>query len=398
VALRRADAHALWVNRAALSLAGITADTPDPAGGVIVRDGRGAPTGLLIDAAADLVTCLIPPPSAQALQEMVVEEAEVMLSQGVTCVHEMATDARLLAALQNLDARQRLALRVRSFLWAADPTWAADPDAAAVVAAGPDPRPVLGVACASMLRRVGLKLFADGALGSRGARLSRPYPGGGVGVQPDSPALFADTLWLARRAGWQVAVHAIGDAAVGEVVSMLAAHQPGGGRWRVEHVQIAPDAALAQMARAGLCAAAQPLHAAHDLPWAAPLLGPHLTAIAYPWRRLWALSIPTGLGSDYPIESASVLAGLFAATQRADARAPTVTLPGSAERLTRAQALHGYTAGAAALTFDEAALGALGPGRACDLCVWDRDLTACPPSDLLGAKLLAVVINGVRVR
>jgi predicted amidohydrolase YtcJ len=379
VALKRA----LWVNSAALRRANITAQTPDPSGGHIVRDAAGQPTGLLIDAAMGFVTGLIPPPSPDALDAMVLEECARMLSEGISCVHEMATDLDLLASLRRLEAQEKLPLRVRSFLWAADPRLLS------VINAGPSAHN----AHSALLRVVGLKLFSDGALGSRGARLSVPYADGSRGVQPDSPEHMQQTIARARQLNWQMSVHAIGDAAVLDTAKLLAQYQPKGARWRIEHVQIAPWEALEMMARAGLGAAVQPIHAAHDLPWAYEMLGPSLGSVAYPWRRLKNMGLRVGFGSDHPIETPSVTAGLLAATRRR-ADAGDLPLPGFAETVTRAEALRCYGSDAAHLTFDEGFLGRLHGGFACDFSVWDRDLSACPSSALLEARCLATVVGG----
>lgn len=379
VALVRVDEHALWVNQAALRQANITADTPDPEGGAIRRDAEGTPTGFLLDNAMRLIQRFLPAPTSGELEQVILEECDALLRVGITCAHEMAVDAPLLAALQRLEASGRLPLRVRAYLLAGDDRLVGE---------------VVDPPSARRLRRAGLKLFADGALGSRGARLSRAYEDGGRGVQPDPSALFEQALSRARQGGWQVAVHAIGDAAVREVIEALVAEQPRGARWRVEHIQNARTTDIEAMARAGLCATVQPIHAAQDLPWAAPVLGEDLLPIAYPWRRLRRAGVTLGLGSDHPIESPDVRLTLLAATTRAATGRVAPALPGRHERLTRGEALDAYWRGAARLSFDEGWLGVLAPRMRCDLSVWDTDLTSCDVSALPRARCLATVVEG----
>lgn len=380
VALKRADEHALWVNTRALTLAGIDARTPDPEGGLIVRDDAGQPTGVLIDSAMRLVKSLVPPPPRELIEVVVREEAAAFLELGVTCVHEMAVDAGLLEALEALDQSSRLDLRVRAFLYAGDPH---NHTRLRLPASPPGPQ---------RLAVRGIKLFADGALGSRGARLSRPYADGGCGVRLDPPELMQAAARLAAAGGYQLAVHAIGDVALREAVDLIEAHQPGPhARWRIEHAQLVPGDALPRMARCGICAAVQPIHAAHDLPWAAPLLAERgLLEDAYRWQSLRRAGIPLALGTDHPIEDRDPRATLVAATTRAT--------PGTNERLTRAQALDACWRGAAYLTFDEPWLAALTPGHQADFAVWDTDLTSCSPQALAEARCLAVVVGGQRVR
>lgn len=380
VALRRYDEHALWVNARALELARINENTSEPTGGRILRDAHGRPTGTLVDAAMEAVEALIPPPDPEAIDALILRNARHALAHGVTCLHDMAVSAPTLASLSRLSEHKQLPLRVRAYLYAADAGLES-----AMHSAAPEPRPELFAAR-------GLKLFSDGALGSRGARLSRPYSDGSRGVQPDSDEHIARVIAIALEQGWQVAVHAIGDAAVHEMATRLAEHTPGPrARWRIEHAQLLQPHTASIMARGGLAAAVQPVHATHDLPWAQDSLPPDILTLAYPWKTLLDAGIPIGLGTDFPIEPIDPLRTLMAATLREHEGLP---LPGQAQRLTRAQALDAHWRGAAWLAFDERWLGALSPGHLCDFVVWDTDLTSAPPSAVLEAKVRAVVVDG----
>lgn len=380
VCLKRADEHAIWANAKALAIAGIGHQTPDPDGGRIVRDASGAPTGVLVDAAMKPLKACIPGLSLEARSRIVREEVAKFASVGVTCVHDMAVRAPLAEALGSLRDAEALSLRVRGYLWAGDE------DNHRRMSSPVDP------ATPTMLRFCGIKVFFDGALGSRGARLSLPYPDGRQGLQLDSDETIALAIGQAARGGWQLSAHAIGDVAVRDAVKRLGKGAPGGDhRWRVEHVQIAPPDVLKQMHQARLCAAVQPIHAVHDLPWAERLLAgllPH----AYRWRSIQRVGIRLGLGTDHPIESIDPLANLLAVTLRQDE--DSRLLPGADERLSRGDALRAYTRGSAYLAFDERWLGVLWPGYLADFAVWDTDLTSCSPTQLSAARCLAVVCNG----
>ncbi|OIP33810.1 MAG: hypothetical protein AUK47_18510 [Deltaproteobacteria bacterium CG2_30_63_29] len=373
IALTRADGHALWVNSLGLRCAGIERQTADPPGGWLGRGRDGEPNGLLVDSAMELVRAHIPPVRDAALDAMVLEEAGCFHRTGVTCVHEMVVDAQLFASLRRLEQGRTLPLRVRAFIYP-------EPDALAMLPerkVAPSPAR-LGVR--------GLKLFADGALGSGGARLST-----GGGVQPDSASRFRAVIDKAQREGWQVAVHAIGDVAVRDAVDALQVAPPGA-RWRVEHVQVAQPSELRRMAALGLCASVQPLHALSDLPWAQRTLAPELLVHAYPWRALRRAGVRFGFGSDHPIETSQAATTLWGATMRQTEAG--VQLPGEAQRLDRRDALWALTGGAASLTFDEPWLGQLWPGFRADFSVWDTDLSACTPQSLLTARCLATVVAG----
>ncbi len=369
VALIRGDAHALWANSAALAAAGLNAQCPAPPGGAILRDPDGTPSGLLLDAAMAPIQALLPRPSPTQSLAIAQDTAAQYLALGVTCVHDMATEAHLLQSLAALP------IRVRAYLIEPSPL--------------PEPTPWW-----HHCRPCGYKAFADGALGSQGAKLSWPYPDGSTGVEPTAPPQRRALYALAHHAGVQMAVHAIGDQALAQTLADFArlgvrAAQ----RWRVEHAQVIPDAllpALAQVAHVSV----QPQHAVDDLPWAQGVLAPGIEG-AYRWASLRAAGIPMGLGTDFPIASLDPRRTLFAACTR-QGRAGGPVLPGEVECLERQTALAAMTADAAALAGDDD-LGRLAPGALADFAVWDRDLARCPAAEILDAQCLAVVVNGALV-
>ena len=386
--LVRVDGHAGWANAAALAAAGITRDTPDPPGGELLRGPGGEPTGVLVDRAMELIPA--PPPSPDDLRRQLLAAQAHVLARGLTGVHEMGVSPAADAVLRDLDARGELRLRVHGY---ADQTWfegqlgERSPDP-------PDP--------AARYRLVGVKIYVDGALGSRGAALLAPYRD-----RPDHAGLLllgdAALDALCDRAlprGWQIAAHAIGDRANRAVLDAYARalHRHGGAdrRLRVEHAQILDLADIPRFAELGVVASVQPTHATSDMPWVPDRLGPDRLAGAYPWRSLLDTGAPLALGSDFPVELPDPTHGLYAAITRQDPEGapPGGWLPG--QRLSLDEAIAGFTRGAAYAVHRDPHLGRLAPGYAADLTCFAADLRALPPAQLRAAPLLATIIAGQR--
>jgi predicted amidohydrolase YtcJ len=358
--LRRVDGHAAWVNSAALRASGITAETPDPPGGLIVRDAEGAPTGVLVDNAVDrLVT---PPIPAETQAAWARAAQRRMIEVGLTGAHVMGASDAEIALWQSLDREGALAVR----LWIyAEPTSAA---AERLRATGPYGE--------GRVRVVGVKWLADGALGSRGARLLAPYVD-----QPEHLGLvISDRDALAREAvalsktGSQLAIHAIGDAAVRDALDALeAAHRASpdprvGGR--VEHAQVVDPADLPRFAALGVYASVQPTHATSDMPWAEARLGPERVRNAYAWRALRDAGAVLPLGSDMPVEAPDPAAGLWAATTRTDTQGRPDGGWMADQALTLEEAILGFTAWPARAVGEADHLGGLREGARADLSVW----------------------------
>lgn len=354
--LRRIDGHAGWANAAALRQAGITRHTPDPPGGRILRDGRGEPTGVLVDHAMELVERVIPPATAEELEQAILRAQDAVLKEGLTEVHDMGLEDASLEAYRRLDAAGRLRVRVRAF---------ADASIADRITAGPAPKRAPG----ERFALVGIKLYSDGALGSRGAALLEPYADEpdqrGLTLTP--PERLAAVARAALRRGWQVAVHAIGDRANREVLDAFerAGVKPRH-RFRVEHAQVIALADLPRFKKLGAIASMQPTHATSDMAWAEARLGPARLPGAYAWRRFTEAGVALAFGSDFPVEDASVVAGLKAAVERGNW---TVD-----QRLTLDEALRAFSAGAAFAAFEERWRGRAAVGQAADLTVFDRPL------------------------
>jgi predicted amidohydrolase YtcJ len=385
VVLERVDGHALVVNSAAMKAAGITAATGNPIGGKVERDANGNATGLFVDAATDLVRKAIPPRTPAQADEALAKAQEQLLSVGVTAVGSMSTSANDWAAFRRAGDSGRLQVRLISYMTAAD-------------AAKTNQRPTPWL-YDGRLRLVGVKLFADGALGSRGAWLKAPYSDkpDTRGLQFHSDAELLGLADAAAAAGFQIATHAIGDAANAQVVGVyeqLGRKYGRDRRWRIEHFQIADPADIPRLAPAGIIASMQPTHQTSDRLMAETRLGPNRLAGAYAWQSVLKSGAKLAFGSDFPVESPNPFPGLSAAISRQDVNGepPGGWIP--SERLTFAQALDAFTRGAAYAGFAEERIGALEPGKWADFILIDRDPTKVDPQQLARTQVLETWVAG----
>lgn len=386
--LRRVDGHAGWANAAALREAGITRGTPDPKGGQILRDASGEPTGILLDNAMQLVEDRIPKPTQAQRESWHRKGLEALRNLGFTSVCDMGGDAGTLAAYRTLAAARALPIRVFSYFdW--DPKVALSELRAA--------RP----ATLSFFQVQGVKFYFDGALGSRGARMAEPYADapGATGLWVMEPEVLGSNATVVLKAGYQVAAHAIGDAANHAAVAVLGAahHKAGGLPVRVEHAQIvAPEDAKA-FGPAGLVASVQPMHMADDHPWTPARLGPGRTDRAFPWRTFLAGGAPLVFGSDAPIADANPFRALAAAeTRQDDAGNPAGGfLP--EHQLTREEALRTYTSASAA-ALGRKDLGVLKAGAVADLLWVKAPVTSLSSSELRNVRPGRLWVNGVEAK
>jgi predicted amidohydrolase YtcJ len=389
VALSRVDGHALWVNAAALAAAGIDARTPDPAGGRILRHPDGRPSGVLLDAAEDLVLARIPPPRPGELEDEVVSALGVLSRVGLTSVHDAGTTPEVLAVLRRLAAEDRLPLRVE------------------VMLAGNGPLPELREAMAEARAAPGegrlaigaVKLFADGALGSRGAALEEDYADdpGNRGILLLEPAHLAARVRAVVAAGLQPAVHAIGDRALSITLDALEAGGPPpvvrALRPRIEHLQIVRPRHLPRLRALGAVASVQPVHCASDGPWLPARLGEGTERLrgAFAWRTLAAAGVPLAFGSDFPIEAPDPRPGLAAVEARA---APGARPFQPEEALDRTAAIAGFTRGAAWACLAEAHRGVVREGLEADLTLFQGDPAACDPDRLRQLPVTHTIVGG----
>jgi predicted amidohydrolase YtcJ len=388
--LTRVDGHAAVGNSAALKAAGVTAATAVPNGGRIERRANGQPTGLFIDNAIALVGDKVPPTSPEMMVRALEAAQDALLATGLTSVADMGTSERGWNAMHQLGELGRLKIRIMSY------------------SDGLGPLAKLGVTAPTnwmfgdRLRMGGVKLYADGALGSRGAWLKRPYAD-----RPDTRGLqFLTDAQLREQAdraagrGFQLAIHAIGDAANAQVISAyedLMKTYAGARRWRIEHVQVIDPADIPRIARAGIIASMQPTHQTSDRTMAEARLGAARLAGAYAWKTIAATGAHLAFGSDFPVESPNPFPGLAAAVSRQD---PAGQPPGGwrpEERVTLDQALAGFTREAAYAGFAEDRLGSLEPGKWADFILVDRDISAASPTDLAATQVLETWVAGKKV-
>jgi predicted amidohydrolase YtcJ len=385
VYLTRADGHAGVGNSVALRMAGISGSTAAPAGGDIPKDAKGQPTGMLIDAAQSLMIPKLPAPSADMRADAAARADRLYRSRGWTGVHNMSVAQEDLDILRAMGRDGRLGLRIDNYM---DPASAAE-----VLAAGPSQDP------SGKVRLRGIKLYADGALGSRGAALLAPYsdkPGwSGLVVTPQ--AALVDFMRKAQAANAQVAVHAIGDRgnrnALDAMAAVLGAARSDR-RWRIEHAQILSPADLPRFAAMGVIASMQPSHAIGDLYFAPERLGRERLKGAYAWKSLIESGAVVCGGSDAPVEKGDPLIEFYAACHRHAVNGFANADWGLEQAVTRAQALAMFTTKAAYAVGREAELGILAPGRRADLTVFSKDIMTVAPAEILTAQAKMTLVGG----
>lgn len=386
VALAHTSGHATWVNSRALALTGIGADTPDPPGGRIERDREsGEPTGILYETAGRLIQGALPELTDSERLEALREAIRYAQSLGVTSAHDMGVGRRTLAALRKLREQGELGLRVRVYLererldeFIAEGVRTGDGDE--LVSVG------------------GAKLLADGALGSQTALMLEPLEGQpdnyGVAVTPAEE--LGALVRKALDAGLATAVHAIGDRANREVLDVYEGIQGSDRslRLRIEHCQLLHPSDIRRFAALGIAASMQPIHATSDMHKADQLWGARSTG-AYAFRSLLNSGARLAFGSDCPVETMDVIAGIHAAVtrRRADGEPPGGWYP--EQRLSVEEAVTAYTLGPAYATGQEALVGSLSPGKLGDVAVVSRDLFAlADPMDMLTAQVDLTILGG----
>lgn len=381
VVLERVDGHAVVANSAAMKAAGITAATRSPPGGRMEN-------GLFVDSARSLIDGAIPKPTQQQMDLAFHKAQDILLGFGVTGVGSMSTSLDDWYAFRRAGDSGELQLRLMVYLLGLDPL--------KVV-----PHPTKWM-YGDRLRAVGIKFFADGALGSRGAWLKAPYSDKpdtrGLQFHSDSELLSLEDS--AAAAGFQTATHAIGDAANAQVIGVyekLSKKYGRDRRWRVEHFQIVDPVDIPRLVPAGIVASMQPTHQTSDRLMAQDRLGPGRLKGAYAWQTVEKLGIPLAFGTDFPVESPNPFPGLSAAISRQDinGQPPGGWIP--SERLSFEQALSAYTRGSAYAGFAEDRLGSLDPGKWADFILVDRDPTKINSQQLARTKVLQTWVAGKKM-
>ncbi len=391
VYLERVDGHAGWANTLALQAAGIDAKTKSPAGGRVERlAGSQQPSGVFVDAAGELVTRAIPAPRPVERDLAFSEAQKVLHSFGITAVADMGTTIEDWQAYRRAGDAGALTLRIMSY--------ASGPDAMTLIA-GSKPSPWL---YDDKLRLNGVKLYLDGALGSRGAWLKRPYADdpGNTGLPLMAPAQLRNVLVRAAQGGFQPAIHAIGDAANAEAlnaVTEIAESFPQDLRWRIEHAQIVDPADLPKFAGHGIIASMQPVHQTSDRLMAEARMGPDRLGGAYAWNTILSLGGRLVFGSDAPVESPDPFAGFATAITRMDAAGQPFGGWRPQDRVSREQAFAAFTSEAAYAGFAEGRFGRLLPGERADFVLVDRDPLLATPEEIRAINVLETWVGGRKV-
>jgi predicted amidohydrolase YtcJ len=389
VYLVRVCGHAAYVNSAALRVAGISRSTPDPAGGKILRDAGGEPTGILLDNAVTLVSKSIPPLARDEKKRLMVAAARKCLAAGLVGVHEMGIDAEDISVYEELSAAGELPFRITGYLSSDDTAIAPYLEAGPRAGRGDE-----------LFRIVGAKFYADGSLGARSAALIDDYADdpGNRGILMQTPDSLYRLMLPWREKGFQTAVHAIGDAAVREVLDVYerlgAAHPAADARPRIEHAQVVATDDVARFAKLGVVPSMQFIHCTSDMPWVEERLGAGRAAGAYAWRSLAAAGSRIPGGSDFPVESIDPFLGIYAAVTRQDlAGEPPGGWRGE-QRLTIEEAVGAFTRDAAYAAHAEEVAGSLAPGKLADFVVLSDDIFSMNPGAIPSIRVLATVLGG----
>ncbi|VVS97820.1 amidohydrolase [Erythrobacter sp. EC-HK427] len=374
--LERVDGHAGWANTLALQAGGVTAASQDPSGGRIERlPGSRAPSGVLVDAAMPMVGAQVPPPRARDREQALYNAQQLLLSYGITAMADMGTTLEDWMTIRRAGDAGWLSVRVMAY---------ADSVETMLLIGGERPTDWL---YDDMLRLNGVKLYLDGALGSRGALLKEDYEDdhGNRGLPLLTPAQLRNLMSRAALGNYQVAVHAIGDAANAEALNAieeLSADFSGDRRWRIEHAQIVDPVDIARFGQHGIIASMQPVHQTSDMFMAEARLGDDRLGGAYAWRTILNTGGTLAFGTDAPVEPVDPLAGLAVAISRANADGEPFGGWRAEEAVTREQALAAYTANAAYAGFAEGRFGTLAPGERADFVVLSADPLMSSPEQI----------------
>jgi predicted amidohydrolase YtcJ len=368
-------------------------DTQSPSDGQILRDSSGTPTGVFIDGAMGLVARAIPEPTKETVEKRILAAQKVALDAGLTGVHDAGLGRLEIEAFRDLDRAGQLRLRVYGM---ASPPAGREVEFVKHAPVTPDK--------GARFELHAIKLFVDGAMGSRGALLFEPYSDdpGNSGLSLVDPKLLESVTTEAFRHGWQVCTHAIGDKGNARTLDAYAAArralpQVADPRPRVEHAQAIRKEDLARFKSLGVIASMQPSHAVDDMRWADARLGPGRSDGAYSWRWFLEEGVPLAFGSDAPVAVIDPFYGIYCAVTRQDRAGKPEGGWHPSQRLTVEEALRAFTAGSAYAQYGEARLGTLRVGMRADLTVVDRDPFKAAPRDLLGTKVVLTVVEGESV-
>ena len=388
VFLERVDGHAVWVNTKALELAGISASTADEQGGQIIRRSSGDPTGVLVDSAMIPVEKLIQPAGRAEKKEAIKMAVDKCLSAGLTMVHDAGVHGQIIELYRELINENAFPFRIYTMISCPGG------DCAELMARGP----VVGWKDKLWVRAV--KLYSDGALGSRGAALLEPYSD-----DPDNSGRLAMSAEDLEKAimevvgkGFQPGVHSIGDKSARiliDVYEKAAKKYPGKDiRPRIEHAQVVTFEDIKRLGKLGIVAAMQPIHCTSDMKWAQHRLGPERSKYAYAWRKVLESGATLCSGTDFPVESHNPFLGLHAAVTRQDQSG----LPEGGwhfdNAMTMEEAIESYTLAGAKASFNENILGSIEEGKLADFVVLDKDIFSVPADEIHRISAFMTVVGG----
>jgi predicted amidohydrolase YtcJ len=398
VVLTRIDGHALLANAKAMELAHVTAATTDPTGGRVIRLASGAPAGVFVDNAQDLVSRAIPSPSRAENRRAILAAIAECNRLGLVGVHDAGEDAAVIAIYEELAKAGKYNLR--NYVMLSDP---GEPGSSSATSNPYLKRGPQSALYGGRLWIRSIKLYADGALGSRGAALLAPYSDepGNSGLLVSTPEHIRAMADMALRRGFQVNVHAIGDRGNRIVLdafeAALRSNPTVDHRFRIEHAQVISLEDIPRFARLGVIPSMQATHQTSDMRWAEARVGPQRIRGAYAWRSLLNTGVIIPNGTDFPVEEVNPLLTFHAAVTRQD---PTNWPAGGwypEQKMTREEALQSMTIWAAFAGFEDRVTGSLTPGKYADFVILDRDIMRVPDTDILNARVLSTWIGGKQV-
>jgi predicted amidohydrolase YtcJ len=389
VVLVRIDGHAIWVNTMAMQLAGITRETKDPDGGKIIRDAGGNPTGVFVDNARDLVENFVPPKTPDEIERNILVAAEECARNGLTEVHDMGIDSLQIAIYKKLVDEGKLPIRIYGAISVPSATWNFW-----------NTQPPLIHYGNGMFTVRAMKMYEDGALGSRGAALVEEYsddPGNrGTTIATDNE--LQQNIRIALEHGYQPSVHAIGDRGNHVVLNayekVLNNFAKGDYRPRIEHAQVVLPEDIPRFKKLGVLPSMQPIHATSDMYWAEARVGPQRIRGAYAWRSFLATGSIIPGGSDFPNDGMSPLWGFYAAFTRSDRTGYPQDGWYRDQKMTRDEAARCFTQWAAYASFEENLKGSIEIGKWADLTILSKDIMQIPPPEILTTEVVMTIVNG----
>ncbi len=389
VILGRIDGHAIWVNQKAIELANVSSATKDPEGGKILRDKDGNPTGIFIDKATELIEKVVPQPSDKEVENSILLAVQECIKSGLTEVHDMGLNLQSIRVYKKLADENRLPIRIYGAIDAPSEAWN-------VYSSKP---PLIGYGDGKLTIRA-IKLYADGALGSRGAALIEHYSDDPTnrGLTMISENEMENLAKQASAKGYQVCVHAIGDRAnyiaLNVIEKLSKDNALPDSRFRIEHAQVIAPSDISRFKALDVLPSMQPVHATSDMDWAESRLGPERVKGAYAWKSLINSGSIIPAGSDFPNDIMQPLWGFYAAITRKDQDGKPEGGWHKEQCMSREEALKSYTIWAAFAAFQEKIKGTIEIGKLADLTILSKDIMIIDPKDILTTDIEMTIVDG----